>query len=204
MNSIEERFTKALFEFKPGDELRLRRADKNSGPGLRMAADSREAELSETTKLLTSADGQVLVRILKNKAAQKYDLYFLSEDDRFSQYPILFEPDSFKYFIIRKDGHAEIPFSSTLDPIAERLSIVYPVQAGYHRIPEPDAGETEAGLCRTGNKLCFTFPLTITKALFIFTDETNGEITRLVPVRNGEAAVILPEKVTETFWVGGF
>ncbi|NOZ74316.1 MAG: hypothetical protein GXO90_02920 [FCB group bacterium] len=204
MNSKEELFTKILLEFKPDDELGPPRPCENSETGLRMAADSSESELFETTRLLTSADGQVLVRILKNKAKKKYDLFFLSEDNRFSQYPILFEPDSFKYFIIRKDGHAEIPFSSTLDPTVERLSIVYPVQGGYHRIPESDNKQREAELYRTGNKLSFAFPLMITKALFIFTDKTNREITRLVPVRNGEAAVIVPPKVSENFWVSGF
>ena len=199
-----ERFVQSLFAFKADDRLCPPASNEALGNGIRIAAssDAQNTEAIPATRL--NSDGDVLVRIFRNVKSRVYDLYFIAEDDRFSRFPILVDPKSFKFFIIHKDGHAQIPFSSSIDPRKEELSITYPLESGLHEIPTLESDGKDSVICLDKDKMSVTFTKDVTKALFIFTDSEQKEITRLVPVRNGEAVVKLPEGVAKEFRVSGY
>ncbi len=196
--NIIDQFVSSILEFKTDDKIIAKGPVIQTNTSYQMAAAG-ERTTTSMVKLgtLSNDDGHVMVRVFKDMKKKKYKLYFLSDDNRFSQFPILFEPTTFKYFIIHQDGHAEIPLSSHIDPVREDLSISYPIITKKFDLNKSDIEQEEdiVSISVKNSKLYVNIPEKSTKALLVFSDTSEKIITRLVPVRNGEVSATIPENI---------
>jgi len=187
-----DQFIQNVMEFIPDESLISLAGPKESeGYQYQMAADSERRQLGEhKIGSLTNNSKNVLVRVFKNDSDNQFELYFLAEKEKLSNYPIIFEPESFKYFIIDEEGHTSIPYSSSLDPLTQPLFITYPV--GCHSIPYNELKKHD-NFILDSEFLIFSNINSGDKALFVFEYGTGGKSIRLIPVREKEAKVALPE-----------
>jgi len=192
-------FVNELLAFKADDTLNFTISQNEAVFENRIAADSLSAPDYAKIGVFENHIKDVLIRVFKDRLNKKYDLYLLSEKEQMNRYPVLFHPDSFKYFVIGKDRKIEIPFDTEIDPRRDTFCIEYPKTTLSFSSSKPTGDDIDLSY----DRMTVHVDENIKKALFVFTDK-NRKIYRLVPVRNGLATVILPNTIGDDIIVSLF
>ncbi len=189
--SAIDKFIQDMMEFIPDETLHAVTGQSDSVVSqYQMAADSEVEKLTEyKVGVLTNDNRDMLARVFKNDRKEQFELYFLAEEEKLSNYPIIFEPKSFKYYIIDQNGHVSIPYGTNLDPLIQPLAITFPIESHSIDLAEQKAFD---GLSIKSDELTMTNISKGSKALVVFKDESGEKLYRMVPLRESGFTVSLP------------
>ncbi|MFQ6610628.1 MAG: hypothetical protein ACE5D7_07505 [Fidelibacterota bacterium] len=187
-------FIQNLTEFVP-DEVLKPVTDKSDSMSnyFKMVADAGNEKLT-VYKIgsLCNDNRDMLVRVFKNDMKKQFELYFVGTEEKLRNYPIVLAPESFKYYIIDENGFTSIPYDSNLDPLLANLTVTFPVSGFSFSLENIKAPKN---VSINSDYLTITDIESGSKILFIFLEESGTKVFRLIPVREGEAKVALPESI---------
>ncbi len=210
-------FLENSFTFRNGIRLESLEFQEYPQNQIALAASAQHLANTEFQRIgaLSDSAQTILVRIFHSRKTHEYRLYFLDEDGQSFENSIVTSQNSFKYFVIDKNQHTLIPESAGVDPLHDQLMITSPeaqvtisqrvwrstgqeaiagddgylFQIQYEKVSQPvDQLSKQKIYCTITSDSGESIP---EKLLY-----RQGETTRLVPVREGIATIMLPT-VTE-------
>lgn len=210
---IIDSFLEESFTFRNGVPLETLNRQEYPLNQIALAASARDLTRAEFQRIgaLSNSAQTILVRIFHSQQSQQFRLYFLDESGQSFENSIVTSPNSFKYFIIDKNQHTVIPESAGINPLNDQLMINVPeaavtlaarswrstgqeaiagdaeylFQIQYEKVEQPvDQQSKEKIYCAITSDSGDPIP---TKLLF-----QQGGTTRLVPVREGAATILVP------------
>lgn len=216
---IIDDFVENSFTFRNSVPLKTLERQEYPLNQIALAASARDLTHAEFQRIgaLSNSEQTILVRIFHSRKSHQYRLYFLDESGQSFENSIVTSQNTFKYFIIDQNQHTVIPEKVGIDPLNDQLMINVPdaavtisarswrstgqeaiagdadylFQIQYEKVEQPvDRQSKEKIYCAITSDSDEPIP---TKLLF-----QQGNITRLVPVREGAATILIPQISDET------
>lgn len=209
-----EDFISNIIGFHSDDQLTVLSKAAAKPMSKRIAAEGGLVNIgSNKIGTLSGGDKQYIVRVFEDTEKDYYQFYFISDNNRFTCYPILFDTQSYKYFVIHNDGRVNIPKKSGLDPFGNNLSIAFPKEHTTFSIRESITENTTNVFktqyhSGTNQVECYVNEqkgdILLTKILVVFQREETVPLIRLIPIRNNYCIIDIPDEFDGILHLGAF